>query len=152
MLVGSPDFVATIWANLRLIYEVAPDDYDVLMTCVMGPDGRTMTRVRRIVQADPPYSARDGAYSDSTGTIWLELGSGTLWASLLLHEAVHITRTGWNWPPGSRDCGPEDNTLEWQARFLERAAAAAPSESQRRSLLWYAGWYRAQKGVWQCPA
>jgi hypothetical protein len=147
-IVGSERFVARIRAHLAYIYRVAPEDYEMVMTCQETVDA---TRITRIVQAGPPYSDKRGAYSDFSGTIWLRDAAGPAAASLLVHEAAHINRTGWN-RPGDPDCTPEDQALEWQARFVDRAAAATLDLSERDHLTWLAGWYRAQKGVHNCPA
>lgn len=147
-IVGSERFVERIRAHLAYIYQVSPEDYAMVMTCQATVDA---TRITRIIQAGPPYSAQRGAYSDFSGTIWLRDAAGPAAASLLVHEAAHINRTGWN-RPGEPDCTPEDQALEWQARFLDRAAAATLDLSERDHLTWLAAWYRAQKGVHNCPA
>lgn len=140
----SPDFAANVWAMLTTVYQVSPADYDMVMTCQPLADGRTQTRVRRIVEADQ-------SYSDYTGTLWLLNGRGALAASLLVHEAAHVNVYGWN-QPGSRDCGPENRTLERQAAFLARAAELEPDPRMASALRYYSQWYLDQRGVWQCPA
>lgn len=145
-IIGSVEYITNIWNRLSYIYEVSPDDYSMIMTCA-----GTQTKIKKIIQSDPPYSTFNGSYSDSWGNIYLENGVGPLAASLLVHEALHINRTGWN-VSGSMNCTPEDNTLEYQAQFLDRAAAATTDPVLRSALIWYAEWYRQQKGVHNCPA
>jgi hypothetical protein len=140
-VVGSASFLLSVWANLAMIHAVSPADYDLAMACTA--DG-ARTRVRRIVQGTQ-------LYSDWSGTVWVRDGIGHLAASSLLHEMLHITTYGWN-ASGSRDCRPENNTLEHQASWLSLAAATTQDAGLRAALLWYADWYRAQKGVWNCPA
>lgn len=148
-ITGSASFHASVWDNLTTIYAVSPADYEAVMACVAGAGG-TQTRVRRIIQADPPYATHDAPYSDSSGTIWLKDGRGYLAAALLLHEMLHIARYGWN-APGSRDCSREDATLEHQAKWLERAADTV-GRDQAAALRYYADFFEGQKGKHNCPA
>jgi hypothetical protein len=125
---GSSSFVSRIWAHLNYIYDISPSDYNMIMTCA-----GSYTRIRRIVQSGSNYS-------DMSGTIQLTGGDGPLGASMLVHEAAHIILYGWN-ASGSYNCTPENNTLEHQARFLDRAGLHET-----------AGWYRGLKNEWNCPA
>lgn len=138
---GSASFALSVWDNLAMIHTVSPDDYDLAMACTA--DG-ARTRVRRIVQADR-------LYSDSSGTVWVRDGIGYLSASSLLHEMLHITAYGWN-ASGSMDCRPEDNTLEHQAAWLDKAADKTSDRAQADALRYLADWFRGQKGTHNCPA
>jgi hypothetical protein len=145
-VLGGERFLSTVRDHLAYIYRVSPTDYDMIMTCDPATDA---TRVTRVVQVGPPYSDKRGPYSDFSGTIWIGDGPGPAAASLLVHEAAHVTRTGWNLR-GSGDCGPENEALEWQASFVGRAALV--EVDQRDELLRFANWLREQKNIHNCPA
>ena len=145
-ILGGDRFASSVRDNLAFVYRVAPDYYDMIMSCDSASGA---TRIERIIQVGPPYSDRRGSYSDGGGSIWLRDHTGAVAASLLVHEAAHINRTGWN-VRGSLDCSPENEALEWQARFLDRVAEV--DTDQKDQLGWLAGWYREQKNVHNCPA
>jgi hypothetical protein len=135
-ITGSADFVATIRDHLDYIRRISSADYSAIVTC----SGRGSVRVIQ-------QSTRN--YSDYTGKIEVTHSPGPIGASLVLHEALHITTYGWN---VGTNCTPEANVLERQAQFLERAAAATSDPDERDSLRYVASWYRSQKWTWNCPA
>lgn len=117
---------------LNFMLGVAPEGlegYTMITDCKSAIKGIAPTN-----STSPPNPVGGGNYSNFTGTIWVNANGSAYGASILIHEAAHINMFGWG-------CSQEAQTLEYQAKFLDRAGQGG-----------LADWLRCLKNCWGCGA